>query len=292
MWNSIAVAWTCLLLLGLWIHARRRQQQGSDHGLGEFLECLRAELRERHPDVAWCGLSAEKRTVILVVSGQETPVPLNPLFQHYLAFPSAFGRVVDRMLEEVRAEGLHEPSDHEFAKVVLEIMPQVKSAAWLREHGGAFGGSALVSRDLGPDLVVCYVIDEPWSMIFICREHLRRWHKTEQDIHQLAMSNLRRKSGSQMQSRDDSPGPVLLQTGDGYDAARILLLETAAAAGSIIALPDRDTLWIGSDESEELDAIAELARQRHARAVHPVSPELYRLADGALAKLSPSTVDL
>ncbi len=295
VWTSIAIAWTCLVFMatGLWVLARRMQPKGElGSGLGEFLRCLRYELRERHPDVAWCGLSSERRTAVLIVSGQETPVPLGPLFQHYQAFPDAFGRVVDRMLEEVRAEGLHEPADHEFADVVLDIVPQIKSQDWLREHGGAFGGSGLISRDLGDDLVICYVIDEPWSMIFICREHLRRWHKQDQDIHQLAMSNLRRKSGGQLLRHDPEAEPLLMQSGDGYDAARVLLLESAEDRALVFALPDRDTLWVGAEASEDLDAIAELARQRQSRAVHPISPHLHRLASGEVTKLSPSTADL
>ena len=129
-------------------------------------------------------------------------------------------------------------------------------------------------------------------MIFICREHLRRWHKSGEDIHQLAIANLRRRSGDRMRHHEPLVKPLHLQSGDGYDAARMLLIDRATDEDLILAIPDRDMLWLCAEAHGDLDAISELARRRFARAVHPISPDLFRLGEGRLAKLKPITADL
>lgn len=230
--------------------------------------------------------------MILVVSGQETPVPLHALFRRYQAFPDAFHRVVDQLVEEIRAEGLHQPADHDFAEVTFDILPQIKTSDWLREKGGAFGNSALVSRDLGEGLSLCYVIDEPWSMIYLCREHLQSWHKSEEDIFQLANQNLQRLAGGMVAKITPGSKSLILQTGDGYDAVKLLLLDAERCDGMLIAIPERDLLWIGPESGQDLEELSRRSRERSMRASHPISPDLYRLQGGKLERLPPGPAEL
>ena len=123
------------------------------------------------------------------------------------------------------------------------------SSAWI-EQQARFGDGALVHRPLMEDLHIVYVIDDPHAMVFVCRAHLRQWRRSAEDVHRLAIANLQRRAGvvSQVAAAGD---PVLLQTGDGYDAARVLALDHAD--GLLVAIPDRDVLWLARDEGQSLE---------------------------------------
>ena len=293
MWGWIVIGWLALALLVVAIRHLTRLPNGMrSPAIGDFVNRLRTELRERHPDVAFCGISARGSSAILIVAGQETPVPLHALFRRYQAFPDAFHRVIDQLVEEIRSEGLHQPADHHFAEVTFSIMPQIKASQWLRERGGSFGRAALVSRELGAGLSLCYVIDEPWSMIYVCREHLQRWCKSEEDIFQLANQNLQRLAGGVVSRLELGSQPLILHSGDGYDAARVLLLDPERSDGMLVAIPDRDFLWIGPGSEHDLEGLRVHSRERNSRASHPISSDLYRLNSGKLERLAPSPAEL
>jgi hypothetical protein len=116
-------------------------------------------------------------------------------------------------------------------------------------------------------------------MVFVCRAHLQRWRRSVADLHQLALRNLQRRGGASV-AEFSTGDPVLLQTGDGYDAARVLLLPESE--GLLVALPDRDTLWIGHEEGNDLVALMRQAGAMARAAPHPVSQNLYRVRDGYL----------
>jgi len=115
-------------------------------------------------------------------------------------------------------------------------------------------------------------------MVFVCREHLRRWRKNEDDLHNLALQNLAR-SGGTITANDHEP--VVVRSGDGFDAARVLLLEEAE--GLLVAIPDRDTLWVGPESGTSLENLMATTAQIAERAAHPVSPSVWRVKDGRLA---------
>ncbi len=288
VWGWVVIGWLALAVLVISMRRPARLPKGMRSRAGsEFVARMRTELRERHPDVAFCGLSARGSSAILVVAGQETPVPLHALFRRFQAFPDAFHRVVDQLVEEIRSEGLHQPADHDFAEVTFNILPQIKTSQWLREKGGSFGSSALVARELGEGLSLCYVIDEPWSMIFLCREHLQRWQKSEEDIFQLANQNLQRLVGGAISRLVPGSEPLILHSGDGYDAAKLLLLDHERCDGMLVAIPERDLLWVGPEGGQDLEELSARSRERNSHATHPISPDLYRLNGGKLERLSP-----
>ena len=247
-----------------------------------FLIVLRRELEERHPGVLWLGMVRGRFTAVLEVDGQETPVPLHPIYRHIEAFPRARTQLIDRLVGEIRAAGLDLTEDHDFADVANSIMPQIRTPDWIRARTPAFGNAALVTRSIGADLSVCYVIDDPWTMVFVCHEHLRRWGRTEDDLHHLATHNLLTSAGAEVPVPQPGEEPVLVRTGDGYDAARVLLLDPEQIDGLLVALPERDCLWVGEAPGEQLARLMELNAEQSARSAHPVSPHLYRLRSGQL----------
>ena len=267
VWCGLAVA------LAVAFHRLRQRAPSLPTEVREFLAKLEGELAQ-HDDVEWLGLLPGQFSGLLRVRGQETPVSLHELFRRSEAFPERFAQSVAQLLSEIDEAGLDRIDDHEFGGVAVDLMPQVRSLAWV-EGQGRFGDSALVHRRFGADLAVVYVVDDPHSMVFVCRAHLKRWGRTAEDVHQLAMQNLQ-----QLSAKDGIPAaapgaPVMLQTGDGYDAARVLLLDEKRDL--LVAMPDRDVLWVAFDEGQDLAQLQRKAATMAAAASHPVSGRIYRM---------------
>jgi hypothetical protein len=131
------------------------------------------------------------------------------------------------------------------------------------------------------------VIDDPWCMTFVCRQHLRRWGRDEEDLFHLATQNLHALA----RARLPLPGPeddegVLLRTGDGFDAARVLLLDPRQSEGLLVAMPERDVLWVGREDGTDLGALMRLNERQASAAEHPLSRSLYRIRDGRLVDVT------
>lgn len=281
MW--LAVSWCCAAIVLAAVHHRlARPRRAMPREVERFLERLRMELSGHGID--WLGLLPGQFACLLRVGGQETPVSLHDLYRHAEAFPDRFGAVVARLVGEIREVGLDRVADHDFGLIATTLMPQVRSRAWV-EAQGRFGDAALVQRPLAADLAIVYVIDDPHTMVFVCRAHLRRWRRSETDLHRLALANLRARGGAEGMRALVGDDPVLLQTGDGYDAARVLLLEQTE--GLLVALPDRDTLWVGRERGGAgLAGLMAAAEGMTRAAAHPVSHRLYRLGRRGLEAVS------
>jgi uncharacterized protein YtpQ (UPF0354 family) len=135
--------------------------------------------------------------------------------------------------------------------------------------------------------VVVYVIDDPHTMVFVTRRHLAQWGKKEEDVFHLALGNLRRLGQATVGHLASAPQSLLLQTGDGYDAARVLLLEQTE--GLLVAIPDRDLLWVGPEQGQDLATLMATASNVARDAPHPVSSEVFRFRNGQLEPLAPES---
>lgn len=269
-WCALAV------VLAAAFHRLRRRPPAFPSEVRAFLAELESLLRA-HDGVEWLGMLPGRFACLLRVRGQETPVSLHELFHRGSAFPDKLPQAVAQLLEEIEEVGLDRIEHHEFGGVAVDLMPQVKSLAWV-ERQGRFGDSAIVSRRFGDDLAIVYVIDDPHSMTFVCRAHLKRWNRGVDDVHQLAMQNLRTRCAHGVPIAEKG-APLLLQTGDGYDASRVLLMSRDDDV--LVAMPDRDVLWVAVDEGQDLAALERKAAAMSAVASHPVSGSVYRLdADG------------
>jgi hypothetical protein len=266
---------------------RRPTAEDPTADLEVFVELLSKEITAYGPDYFVRGLVPGTFTMVIGVKGQEVPVPLDNIHRHFVTFPDQLALVTSQLLSEIEDVGLEAPEDHKFVDAAVRILPQICRTAWVYENGPAFGDSAIVNRDLGNDLSICYVIDDPSSVIFVCQAHLKFWARTEEDIFHLANQNLRRMSGEDLPMPSASGGPVRVDEGDGYDAARLLLLDARQSEGLLIAIPERDSLYLGLEKDRQ-SMRAMVAEGEPSE--YPVSPDLYRI-DGQ--KLSPvSTPDL
>ncbi|MGE3172392.1 MAG: DUF1444 family protein [Planctomycetota bacterium] len=285
MWMWLAAAWCGIsIVLAVLHHRLRRGQPSMPPEVQQFLLRFETEL-VRFPHVEYLGLLPGQFACLLRVRGQETPLALHEMFRRCEAFPDAFGTTVEQLLAEIDDVALDRLDDHDFGAVATDLLPQVRSMEWV-EAQGRFGDSALVYRKLNEHLATVYVIDDPQTMVFVCRAHLQRWHREVEDLHQLALANLRRRGGDVLQHLP-ADQPLLLQTGDGYDAARVLLLPEQD--GMLVAIPDRDLLWVGNERGQDLATLMARAESMAQQAPHPVSDRLFRLRDGQLEAVTART---
>jgi uncharacterized protein YtpQ (UPF0354 family) len=282
------MAWLCLAwglaAVGAAVWFRRLMQpvQPYPPEVAAFLLRFETLLAERHPGVEFLGMLGEGFGCLLRVDGQEVPVGLSAVFRRAAAFPSTCPELVDRLVAEVREHGLYRVDDLEFAAAAPRLLPQVRSRPWL-EQRGCFGDSGLVHRPLHRDLVVVYALDDGQSMVFVCRAHLQRWRRSMDDLHNLALANLAARSDpGQLQIPADQP--VLLRSGDGYDAARALLLPPQE--GLLVAVPDRDTLWFRKGDGGDLVALMATTEELARRAAHPISPQVWRVTNDGFEAVS------
>lgn len=282
MWPWILGGWTILsVLVAVLSHRMRRSQVLFAPEWLSFLKEFEEELTNHHPDVSYCGLDPKQMTVVIRVREQETSIPLDRLFGHFQAFPEAMSRLVDQLVEDIVSAGLHYTWDHAFSEVAMDLLPQIRNRAWAESR--RFGDGGLVYRALGEDLVVTYVIDGPGSMIFVCRAHLKQWGRSEEDLYRLASRNLERLCEAPLPRAGDA---MLMHSGDGYDAARVLLLDPESDEKLLVAMPDRDVLWIGTEDGQDLSLLMAVNEELNRNAAHPVSPHVYRWSSGHLKAVS------
>ena len=283
MWRWILLG-AAVLCGAVAIRLRRAAtKHESEHEMRlEFMVRLAEAICASGEDYGVRGVVPGTMTMVVVVHGQEVPVPLDRVYHHFISFPDEFPRHVRQLLDDIEEIALEDPQDHPFADSALRILPQICSKHWLYSHGPAFGDSAIVHRDLGPDLAVCYVIDEEWSLVYLCQAHLRLWNKTEDDVFHLSNQNLRRKSGADLPDPVEAGGPVRVSNGDGYDAARVLLLDPDRTEGLLVGMPRREALFLGRLEDRE--SLSDLMAEEGGR--HPVSGAVYQVEDQQLIPVS------
>lgn len=283
MWLWVVVGWGAVAVVMAVLH--RRLRGGADRyppEVAAFVLRFENELTAAHAEVDFLGMLPDRFACLLRVDGQETVVGLSELYRHAAAQPDGFTRLVLRLLTDIREIGLDRVEDLDFGAVAAALMPQVRSVAWLDTHG-RFGDSGLVHTPLNDELVTVYVVDVTSSMVFVCREHLRRWRRTAAEVHQLAMGNLARRGAEGLPSNGDAE-PVVLQSGDGFDASRVLLL--TASEGLLVAIPDRDTLWVGPEQGQDLEQLMATTAAIAAQAPHPVSAQVFRVTAGRIESVA------
>ncbi len=289
---SAFIPWVLGSLLGAWLLGRAIQRApfvGLPEASREFLVRFSARVRSHHPDIEVRSRLPGELGVVLAVDGQEVAVPLQSLSTHLDAFPAMFDETVDRFVFEIRNH-LARVDDAPFDLVFERILPQIRTASWVDEHSPVFGDARIVSKAILDDLRICYVLDEPGSMIFVTEGHLKHWSRGAEDIDNLALANLRQKA-----ERDGGvpvptgKEPAILATGDGYDAARLLLaravLEDGSRSDLLFAIPDRDTLWVGTPHGD-LHELMSRVREEHDRSEHPVSAGVFRVTPAGLERVS------
>jgi uncharacterized protein YtpQ (UPF0354 family) len=153
----------------------------------------------------------------------------------------------------------------------------------------------LAYREFLGDLMITYVVDEERSVAYINEEHLDRWEVSAQDIHERSLANLRRRT-EQIKYTTVGAGDqqlFIFNSGDGYDASRLLLSEVLAEwarvlpGNLVIGIPNRDFLIAFSDANPDiLRAVAAQVQSDAAQRVYGLPHQLFTLVKGVVKEYS------
>lgn len=154
------------------------------------------------------------------------------------------------------------------------LLPKVERARFARAYDAVVVGrgadpatEGLYTRDLGGGLIAAYVQDEGWRFNYLPRGRVAAWDASPDTVHSVGRSNLYHRAALDHRARE-------LALGDGYDAARALLMDDVFydrgdAQGIEVAVPSRDLTLVGPG----LDPAAIAAAYAAAR--YPISPAVF-----------------
>jgi hypothetical protein len=160
------------------------------------------------------------------------------------------------------------------------------------DFGGDLGVPLAIRPILGGALGLALVIAYQDRARYVRQDEPAKWGIDHQQAIERAVQNLAARSERARLLRvDTDDGPLLLmRTGDGLDAARLLLpalhevLADQLGTPLLVAVPHRDALWAAAKPAR-----AELARRAKddaARAPHRISDALFSLSVAGLEALS------
>jgi uncharacterized protein YtpQ (UPF0354 family) len=235
-------------------------------------------------------LDREGLELRLRVNGADVAADLGNFYSAYARDPSQLDAVVQtfaRTLLGIQPD--RSASDYaELAGRVYPILKPILMLAEVRERNLPM----LAYREFLADLMIAYVIDEERSFAYINEDHLERWNISVQDLHDQALANLRRRTDEQVKYTTVGEGEqrlFIFNSGDGYDATRLLLADVLAAWARevpghlVIGIPNRDFLIAFSDaNSEILRGVAAQVQSDAAQREYGLTEQLFTLADGVV----------
>ncbi len=135
-----------------------------------------------------------------------------------------------------------------------------------------------------PPLQINIVVDEAETVWYIRQKHLDEWKTTLGELLPVALENLRKRSPpSLLRPVEKLPGILACETGDSYDAARMLILKDVVSPwpkeGVVAAVPVRDLLLCVRLDS--IDALRAM-NPMFAFAQHVASSGAYDITGHAL----------
>jgi uncharacterized protein YtpQ (UPF0354 family) len=204
------------------------------------------------------------------------PTQLDVVMQNFVAV--AHGIVPDR-------------SASDFAELADRIYPMLKPISLLAEVRERRLPMLAYSEFLA-QLIITYVVYEGRSVAFINEEHLERWGLGVQELHAKALENLRERTQKQVDYSalgEDEQRLFIFNSGDGYDATRLLLTDVIAdwanqlPGNIVLGIPNRDFLIAFSDANPTiLNSIAQQIQADAARLAYGLTEQLFTFADSEI----------
>lgn len=172
------------------------------------------------------------------------------------------------------------------------LVPLLKSRAALQAAIDRFPpqaqGITIPMRPLAGDAVIALGIDSDRSIETVTSQHLGKWKVDAGDLAQRAVQNLAsRPSPAPVDVSDGGSKTFLINSGDSYDAARLLVpearlrLEEALGGTAVYAIPDRDHLLaVRADDDAAVAALHARAAKLYRGAPYAITDELIRYDEG------------
>jgi hypothetical protein len=213
--------------------------------------------------------------------------PLENLYRTVVLDPEEMRQHIERWIVELlRAAEAIPHGAGGFEDFKERIFPLL-----LSDHLASSVHRETLTQPIVPGLRVAYGIDSDRSIAYIPRLQFELWNMPLEELHETAIENLvGRSQAMHAQVAQDESGQsdlIIFQTGDGYDASRILLptlhdrLREHIDSPFIAAIPNRDILLCFRNESETVDRVKVQVEEDYRRMPHQVSDKLFLItADG------------
>jgi hypothetical protein len=206
------------------------------------------------------------------------------------------------------AASIAESPEHDWSAAARLLLPLLRPTGTQGMAVTAIDASALAADtmrshsqplvDEGPcDLSVVYAIPGDGFDVIVNGDHLLSWGVTVEAIQDAAMANLAAWSAAAAWSDEVSGERRLISsdTGDGWDASRVLLPEVrdrlvAELGGTgrvLIGLPERHLMIAGAlrpDDDEFAGLFGEFVLEQSGAADEPVDRRVFELVDGRLVE--------
>ncbi len=149
----------------------------------------------------------------------------------------------------------------------------------------------VVTFPFAGEVVVAIAIDLTHAYSYVSPANLERWKVTEELAYEQALSNLEQASdGIQIHASEEPQRLLAIQTGDGYDAARLLLPAMRKLAVEQLgepcyaAFPNRDflILWSRSNPEEFQSMVRAQIRQDSESQPYPLTSTVFVVTRGGV----------
>lgn len=252
--------------------------------------------RELFPDVEF----TRSEDPYTILSNGQT-LGLTNIFAHYLLgakTDAELRSIVENHLRNVlnATDLIGQMGSADWAVARKTLMPQIVSISYTAR-------AQMVHFPFPDDgLVVGFVLDTANAYIFVTENELVSWNVTADDLLNAAYENLARRSESiEMTCVPGENALAIINTLDGFDAARILLPEIRENIGNAIGLlfyfgiPNRDFLicWAkGSDKGFQNQIRAQIARDFEERPYPLCGKAFLAGPEGEIAVAEAETADV
>jgi uncharacterized protein YtpQ (UPF0354 family) len=231
--------------------------------------------------------SSGEWAIMLAQSGGEPigTVGLENLYRTVLLKAESAGALIREYLEQVLSSFTEERSYEDYESVRDRLLPMLKSEQWVQEAPGHLD---VLRVEFAPGLVICFAVDEPTRVAYVTRQMVESWDVPVERVQEVAQDNLAaRQSGLELtvlNGDDGRPFAIAINSGDGYDATRLVLpsvreaLEEQLGEEYLVGLPNRDFLIAFAPRDMEVQAgIIRQVKQDYHKMNHPITPIIYRV---------------
>lgn len=253
----------------------------------QFIEQILKIVPEKFPLVR---ISRGDEIFSLKVNG--VLVQLEDLYRRALLQPDEVRQQIERwMVELLRATEGSPDRAGSFEELKERILPMV-----LSERDFAGPHRQTMAEPLVPGLRIAYAIDSDRTIAYIPRPQFNSWHISSEELHEAAINNLvARSEAMEAQAAQDESGQInliLFQTGDGYDASRILLptlhdrLREHLGSPFAAAIPTHDILICFRNDAETVGRLKAQVEEDFRKMPHQVTDKLFLItADGIAPRM-------
>jgi len=214
-------------------------------------------------------------------------VSLENLYRVAVLRPQEMRQQIERwVVELLRATEGSPDRSGSFEDLKERILPMV-----LSDRTADAGHRETLTEPLVAGLRMAYAIDSDRTIAYIPRAQFKSWNISRDELHEAAIENLvSRSEAMNAQAAQDESGQInliLFQTGDGYDASRILLpalherLREHLGSPFAAAIPNRDILICFRNDDETVDRVKAQVEEDYRKMPHQVTHKLFLItADG------------